>query len=94
MKSGSADGFLHGQDESESLDSDVGSDLLTNVEGRNETPSAKRLKLTGVMIVDDNEAENIGMKNVAKLLRRQRYHDDDISQAAAPPRISMSRYAF
>ena len=82
--------ILESDDDTDSLESNVGSDLLTNVEGQIESLSS-RPKLTGVRIVDEEETENVGMKNVAKLLRRRRYHDDDISQPASVPKISVPR---
>lgn len=88
----SSEDILGSNDDEDSLESNVGSDLLTNVEGQVDLLHS-RPKLTGVKIVEDDETENVGMKNVARLLRRQRYHDDDISQPAAAPRIRMSRSA-
>lgn len=84
-------GMLYSDEDEDSLESNVGSDLLTNVEGQIDSLCNTRPILTGVEIVEDDATENVGMKNVAKLLRRKRYHDDDISQPATAPRISMSR---
>lgn len=92
LENGSED-MLDSDDDEDSLESNVGSDLLTNVDGQVDNLLPSRPKLTGVKIVEDDDTENVGMKNVARLLRRQRYHDDDISQSAAAPRISMSRFA-